>query len=89
MIFENGIYGLLGPNGAGKSTLMNIITGNLSPTEGIVKWNTESVSIIFPFLIRIILFATDSISDTTCVETKIIFSFDNVEILSQQENQLL
>ena len=34
---DNGIYGLLGPNGAGKSTLMNIITGNLEPTEGTRK----------------------------------------------------
>lgn len=29
-----GIYGLLGPNGAGKSTLMNLLVGNLKPTEG-------------------------------------------------------
>lgn len=34
-----GIYGLLGPNGAGKSTLMNIITGNIKPTEGSVLWD--------------------------------------------------
>ncbi len=40
---DNGIYGLLGPNGAGKSTLMNIITGNLLPTNGKVKWNGEDI----------------------------------------------
>ena len=40
---DNGIYGLLGPNGAGKSTLMNIITGNLEPTEGTLKWNGKEV----------------------------------------------
>ncbi len=40
---DNGIYGLLGPNGAGKSTLMNIITGNLLPDDGMVKWNGENV----------------------------------------------
>ena len=40
---DNGIYGLLGPNGAGKSTLMNIITGNLKPDGGTVKWNGESL----------------------------------------------
>ncbi len=31
------IYGLLGPNGAGKSTTMNIITGCLAATDGVVK----------------------------------------------------
>ncbi|MEA4815606.1 MAG: ABC transporter ATP-binding protein [Lachnospiraceae bacterium] len=31
------IVGFLGPNGAGKSTTMNIITGYISPTEGVVK----------------------------------------------------
>lgn len=40
---ENGIYGLLGPNGAGKSTLMNIITGNLKPTAGQVKWDGKEI----------------------------------------------
>ncbi|MCD1258802.1 ATP-binding cassette domain-containing protein [Paenibacillus athensensis] len=33
-----GVYGLLGPNGAGKSTLMNIITDNLKPDTGEVKF---------------------------------------------------
>ena len=40
---DNCIYGLLGPNGAGKSTLMNIITGNLEPTEGTIKWDGKEV----------------------------------------------
>lgn len=38
-----GIYGLLGPNGAGKSTLMNIITGNIKPTEGEVLWDNTDI----------------------------------------------
>lgn len=40
---EQGIYGLLGPNGAGKSTLMNIITGNIRPTEGRVLWDGADI----------------------------------------------
>lgn len=40
---SNGIYGLLGPNGAGKSTMMNIITGNLRPTFGSVRFNGEDI----------------------------------------------
>lgn len=40
---DNGIYGLLGPNGAGKSTLMNIIVGNLKPSEGYVQWDGKNI----------------------------------------------
>lgn len=38
-IDEGHVYGFLGPNGAGKSTTMNIMTGCLSATEGVVKIN--------------------------------------------------
>ena len=42
--FTAGVYGLLGPNGAGKSTLMNIITDNLKPTSGSVKFDGVETS---------------------------------------------
>ena len=35
-IEEGKVYGLLGPNGAGKSTTMNIITGALAASDGVV-----------------------------------------------------
>ena len=41
--FGDGVYGLLGPNGAGKSTLMNLIVGNLKPTEGEVLYEGQSI----------------------------------------------
>ncbi|WP_339692631.1 ABC transporter ATP-binding protein [Celeribacter baekdonensis] len=31
------VLGILGPNGAGKSTLFNLISGNLPPTNGIIR----------------------------------------------------
>lgn len=43
---DNGIYGLLGPNGAGKSTLMNIITGNIKPSDGQVLWDGHDINVL-------------------------------------------
>lgn len=40
---EGEILGLLGLNGAGKSTTMNIMTGNLSSTEGKVRLNGHEI----------------------------------------------
>ncbi len=40
---EGEILGLLGLNGAGKSTTMNIMTGNLSSTEGTVRLNGHEI----------------------------------------------
>ena len=37
------IVGFLGPNGAGKSTTMNILTGYLSATEGMVKIDNQDI----------------------------------------------
>jgi ABC-2 type transport system ATP-binding protein len=42
-IEKGEIVGFLGPNGAGKSTTMNILTGYLSSTEGIVKVNDMDI----------------------------------------------
>jgi ABC-2 type transport system ATP-binding protein len=45
-----GITGLLGPNGAGKSTLLQLATGQLFPSQGIVRvlgqtvWNNPSLN---------------------------------------------
>lgn len=37
------IYGFLGPNGAGKSTTMNIMTGYLAATDGLVEINGHNI----------------------------------------------
>jgi len=42
-IEQGEIVGFLGPNGAGKSTTMNILTGYLSATEGIVKIDGQDI----------------------------------------------
>lgn len=38
-----GVYGLLGANGAGKSTLMNLVTQNLKPDSGSIRWNGKEI----------------------------------------------
>ena len=44
MDLEKGrIYGLIGTNGAGKSTVVNMISGNLLPTEGEIIFNGRNV----------------------------------------------
>lgn len=40
--FEPGIYGILGSNGAGKSTMMNLLTDNISRTEGKIVFDGNS-----------------------------------------------
>jgi ABC-type multidrug transport system ATPase subunit len=39
----SGVFGLLGPNGAGKSTLLEILSLNLMPTSGRVKWEGRDI----------------------------------------------
>ncbi|WP_339279239.1 ATP-binding cassette domain-containing protein [Paenibacillus sp. FSL W8-1187] len=38
-----GVYGLLGPNGAGKSTLMKMMTDQLRPTAGAVRYEGRPI----------------------------------------------
>lgn len=42
-IFKGEIVGLIGPNGAGKSTLFNLITGDIPPDSGDIKFDGNSI----------------------------------------------
>lgn len=41
-LFRGDKMGLTGLNGAGKSTLINIMTGQIIPDDGMVRWNPKS-----------------------------------------------
>lgn len=53
-------YAILGPNGSGKSTLLSVLLGNLSPSEGILRYHSgaeiqaeeiyKSISFAAPYL---------------------------------------
>ncbi len=39
-LYQGEVLGLLGQNGAGKSTTMQLLTGNLAPTDGTIRINS-------------------------------------------------
>jgi branched-chain amino acid transport system ATP-binding protein len=41
---EGQALGIIGPNGAGKSTLFNLVTGNLTPDAGTVRFDGRDVT---------------------------------------------
>lgn len=41
--FSAGIYGILGANGAGKSTMMNLLTDNISRSDGKILFNGTDI----------------------------------------------
>ncbi len=43
LTFQKGDrIGLIGPNGSGKTTLLRIMTGNLTPDEGVFEWSSDT-----------------------------------------------
>jgi branched-chain amino acid transport system ATP-binding protein len=42
---------LLGPNGAGKSTFFKILTGQLRPTEGVIRFRGQDITGAYPHVI--------------------------------------
>ncbi len=50
-INEGQIFGMLGPNGVGKSTIFNLITGLVSPKNGLIKIAGENV-LNYPTFLR-------------------------------------
>ena len=47
-IAEGELVSIVGPNGAGKTTLVNVLTGLLKPTAGVVRFKGEDIAGIGP-----------------------------------------
>jgi len=50
-IAQNELVSIVGPNGAGKTTLVNVLTGLLKPTAGVVRFKNEDIAGIGPVLL--------------------------------------
>ena len=50
-IAEGELVSIVGPNGAGKTTLVNVLTGLLKPTAGVVRFKGEDIAGIGPVLL--------------------------------------
>lgn len=82
MTFEDGgAYALLGPSGCGKTTMLNIMSGLMAPSQGIVKFDGQDVTKLSPQHRNIAqVFQFPVIYDTMTVEENLAFPLKNRKV---------
>lgn len=77
--FDNGgAYALLGPSGCGKTTMLNLISGLISPSQGVVKFDGRDVTRLTPQQRNIAqVFQFPVIYDTMTVRGNLEFPLKN------------
>ncbi|HET7594815.1 MAG TPA: ABC transporter ATP-binding protein [Stellaceae bacterium] len=47
-LYGGGVHALIGPNGAGKTTLINLLSGDLAPSSGSVRYQGRDIAGLAP-----------------------------------------
>ncbi len=85
---QGGAYALLGPSGCGKSTLLNIISGLLTPSEGDVLFDQQSVTHLSTAERNIAqVFQFPVVYDSMTVGENLAFPLKNMKLPKQQIQQ--
>jgi glycerol transport system ATP-binding protein len=79
---------LLGPSGCGKTTLLNIISGLLRPTEGLIRFDDQDVTTLTPDARNIAqVFQFPVVYDTMSVYDNLAFPLRNRRLPAAQVDQ--